>query len=87
MDEKLFTVDNVLTILRYAAEHVYKCDVCGEIILPQVTVDAAQVNITSECQSITGGVGNKVLVKHVCNKCRENMTIGFIPTKPISWNV
>lgn len=65
-----------LGLFEVIKSNTYKCEICGEIIFPQiVTAGDNRFDVMVNSAEIRSGYGNKVIHSRVCNKCVENMTI------------
>lgn len=66
--------DKILYLIESVKANTFKCDICGEIVFPEiVSAGDSNYDVMTVVASIYGGIGNNMIHKKVCQKCSKNI--------------
>ena len=66
---------NIVDMIESFKSYQFICSMCGKIVSPEVKVNQdGTLEMTSETGELRGGLGNKVIKNHICNKCMQNIS-------------
>lgn len=68
-----YTAEEVLDCITLALDSIYECKLCHCIIYPKIYLDGDDIRCEVEANDICGGLGNHILVDHVCNDCYKRI--------------
>lgn len=73
--EHVYQKARVIDILRNVIMNTYVCNMCGRVIFPFVTFndENGMVEIERQDNSAYAGLGNKLVMKDICNNCIDEI--------------
>ena len=65
-----------MEISKLIEDHIYVCDICGHPIIPKIDIrQDGTCDITSTASEISGGKGNQIIYRRVCEECAKKMQL------------
>jgi hypothetical protein len=67
--------DNISKVIEVFKSGQYICSCCGKIISPTLDVSQGNLRITMDSADLRGGVGNHILLDHICSDCKDRIGV------------